>query len=325
MLLYIQMQELEYTLAHGSRNLFVTIDAVKYNIETNSASEFVREACDHFQSDGALFLEWVTGEDQERYLAMNMYNTDGTQAEMCGNGMRIIARMADERYLHAESFTLYSGGRPYPIRRGEPTVVTLSDGSQESIPNYGVKIAIRQASKDFTLSTSGFVAQRIEALHPSLTFTYLNLGNPHIVAEVSQVDLETLSELGERVKELQEIFPHGVNVSFMQRLGEQQIFVATYERGVGLTASCGTAMTASSTTAALLGVCRWDEPIEVRNRGGFVKCVCHRDQSGELTTELIGNATYVEDGVLTTDAESTTSQTVESFTRESEAWDIVTK
>lgn len=318
------MEEIEYTLAHGSRNLFVTFDAVKYSLPTNDSAEFVREVCDHFQSDGALFLEWVTGEDGERYLAMNMYNTDGSQAEMCGNGMRIIARMADERYLRAESFTLYSGGRPYPIRRGEPTSVVLADGTIEEIPNYGVKIAIRKASKDFTLSQEEFVAKRIDALDESLTFTYLNLGNPHIVAEVKEIDLNHLSRLGERVKQLTDIFPYGVNVSFMKREAEQQIFVATFERGVGLTASCGTAMTASSTTASLLGLCKWGEPIEVRNRGGFVKCICSRSPEGELTTELIGNATYLEEGVISTSCEETTSEQTTLFSRESEAWDKAT-
>ncbi len=306
------MQNLEYILAHGSRNTFVTIDAVANKIETNSATEYVRAVCEHFKSDGLLFLEQIDVDGKEFY-AMNMYNTDGTQAQMCGNGMRIVARLADERYINCESFTLYSGGRPYPIRRYEKI------GGE--IPVYGVEIAIRKASEDFTLSATEFVAQRIEELHPSLTFTYLNLGNPHIVAQVDEIDLKLLSQLGERVKELRDIFPYGVNVSFMQPLGKDQIFVATYERGVGLTPSCGTAMTASSTTAALLGICDWGAKIEVRNRGGFVHCICSKG-NGTLTTQLIGNATYIEQGVINSDLTVTTT---EIFKHETEAWETLTK
>ncbi len=320
------MQSIEYILAHGSRNLFVMIDALREPIEggTKDAGDFVRAVCETFSSDGLLFLE--RDEEQPQYYAMNMYNTDGTRAEMCGNGMRLVARFADERYLNAERFTLCSGGREYPIYRADKSVTKLNDGSEVQIPNYAVRINIRTASKDFTLSSESFVGERIEQLDEELRFTYLNLGNPHIVAQVPDIDLEKLNQLGERVKELTDIFPYGVNVSMMQPMGDQQIFVATYERGVGLTASCGTAMTASSTTAALLGICRWGEAIEVRNRGGFVKCLCTRSDEGELTTELIGNATYIERGVIrySKETQSVEREVIEHFTKETEAWECAT-
>ncbi len=314
---------IEYILAHGSGNLFVMIDAEKQKIETTgkAAAEFVRRVCRHFKSDGVLFLERVLGQDSQSYLAMNMYNTDGTQAEMCGNGMRLIARLAYGQYLHRNHFTLYSGGRPYPINHYPPTYVQEAN---ESIKNYGVKIAIRRASQDFTLSSEGFVAGKIAELHPTLCFTYLNLGNPHIVAEVQHIDLDLLSTLGERVKELKKIFPNGINVSLMKRLDEQKIYVATYERGVGLTASCGTAMTASSTTAALLGLCRWGEAIEVRNQGGFVRCICHTTENGELYTELIGNATYIKKGLISLSGDRFVEHITKHYSGEKKAWKIVT-
>ncbi len=314
------MTDLKYTLAHGSSNLFVMIDAVTQSIDTSypSAAEYVRRVCEKFRSDGLLFVEQREGGT----YAMNMYNTDGTQAEMCGNGMRIVARYCDEEYIHDQNFTLASGGGLYPIQRHGATAVTLECGDMELIPNYGVDIAVRRSSEEFTLSESGFVAQPIEELHPSLTFTYLNLGNPHIVAQVDEIDLDLLSELGERVKSLTHIFTRGVNVSMMKSLGNGEIFVATYERGVGLTPSCGTAMTASSTTASLLGVCHWGEEILVRNRGGFVKCICSQSEGGELTTQLIGNATYIERGTISADIEITTT---ERYDEEIEAWSRLTE
>ncbi len=306
-------QDIEYTLAHGSSNKFVMVDAVAQSVESDDAGEFVRGVCEHFKSDGLLFVERVEGGD----YAMNMYNTDGTQAEMCGNGMRLVARFVDERYAKSKNFTLYSGGRPYPITRQAPTYVDMA-----RIPNYGVEIAIRTSSEEFTLSDTEFVAQPIEELNPTLRFTYLNLGNPHIVAQVDEIDLELLTQLGERVKQLPHIFTRGVNVSLMQPMSSDKIFVATYERGVGLTPSCGTAMTASSTTAALLGLCGWGERIEVRNRGGFVHCITSRSEGGALSTQLIGNATYMERGVITTSMEY---RTTERFEKEILAWEELTK
>lgn len=299
------MQDLEYIFAHGSGNKFVLIDAVEQSVECgtrgDAAAQFVREVCERFQSDGLLFVEKVEINCKcESFYAMNMYNTDGTQAEMCGNGMRIVARYVYERYFDSakDKFTLFSGGGLYPIS-------VVDDDEMSHGKSYGVEIAIRKNSADFTLSNTEFVDQVIEELHPTLRFTYLNLGNPHVVAVVDDVcgaddvDLELLSELGERVKGLKTIFPNGVNVSFLAKVKgkEQTIFVATYERGVGLTPSCGTAMTASSSAAALLGLCEWDKLIRVENRGGFVNTICH-NCCGELRTELIGDAVYIEEGRL---------------------------
>ncbi|MFI3292786.1 MAG: diaminopimelate epimerase [Rikenellaceae bacterium] len=278
------MEDLKFIMCHGSANRFVMIDAISQPFSFEGVDVFVREVCAKCKSDGVLFLvKW--GDDD---MAMRMFNTDGSEAEMCGNGMRCIARLADEEYLHSPKYMLYSGGQQYPIMCHEPLA--------EGVPAYGVEISIRTASDDFTLidstlSDSKFIAQQIEELDDNLTFTYLNLGNPHIVTQVESIDYDHLVRLGERVKQIKSVFPKGVNVSMMQHLEGNKIFVATFERGVGLTASCGTAMTASSTTASLLGLCEWDADIEVRNRGGFVRCRTHNRVDG-LVTELIGNATY---------------------------------
>lgn len=290
-------------MCHGSANRFVMIDAIAQPFNFEGVDKFVQSICKSCQSDGVLFLiNYADG------MAMRMFNTDGSEAEMCGNGMRCIARLADEKYLNSTRYSLYSGGAKYPISRHTPLA--------EDIPAYGVEISIRTASKDFTLSADKFVAEKIEALDPNLTFTYLNLGNPHIVTRVDEINYDHLSQLGERVKEIKDVFPNGVNVSMMQHLGGDNIFVATYERGVGLTASCGTAMTASSTTASLLALCNWDADINVRNRGGFVRCRTHNQ--GGLVTELIGNATYEYEGVITPSLEIIKGQ---EFDNENRAWE----
>ena len=80
----------------------------------------------------------------------------------------------------------------------------------------------------------------------------------------------------------------------MKVLDKNEIFVATFERGAGITASCGTAMTSSATAMALNGRCDYDAIIDVKNRGGAVRCVCHKDMG--LHTRLIGNASYISQG-----------------------------
>lgn len=282
-------RRLKYTLCHGSGNRFALIDGVQHEqiLHSLTCPEFVRTAAmslDTKPLDGLLFLV----RESEEELAMRMYNTDGSAAEMCGNGIRCVARMARERYLQSDEFTLWSGGRQYPILLQRPIF--------GAIPTFGVDIALTHFSKDFLLSGNRFEARVIKALNSELEFMFLNPGNPHIVAKVTTIDYELLEELGQRVKSLKDIFPNGVNVSLFREVAPQRIFVATFERGVGLTASCGTAMTSSATASVLLGVNPAGCDIEVMNRGGMVRCnvkdICERS----VTTRLIGNATYYREG-----------------------------
>ena len=215
-----------------------------------------------------------------------MYNPDGSQAEMCGNGIRCVARLVRERYIHEDRFTLRSGGREYRISRC-PDIFG-------SIPTFGVEMSIGTRSRDFGFMPAGstrFVEQPIPALDAELRFTALSPGNPHIVARVDSIDMARLEALGEKVKRLHDEFPRGINVSLYRHCGPQAIYAATYERGAGITFSCGTAMTSCSTAAVLTGLCREGADIEVYNRGGMVRCLCRIDGDA-ITTRLTGNATY---------------------------------
>lgn len=295
--------EIDYILCHGSGNRFLLLDTVRQADALAGANleRFARTVCgrEAFSTDGLLLLVG----DGLGY-GMRMFNTDGSEAGMCGNGIRCVARLAQE-YLRTPCLELRSGGRSYSITREKPI--------HEGLPTYGVRIPVRLSSSDYPASMSGaFVGKEIAALDPTLRFTYLDTGNPHVVACTGRIDLVSLERLGREAAGQTELFPHGMNVSFFTHEGAQRIFVATYERGVGLTSSCGTAMTASSTAACLLGVCAWDQTIEVCNRGGMVRCLCHR-VGAEIQTTLTGNATFEERGRLRYDA---VTQRVEVLARE---------
>ncbi len=272
-------------LCHGSGNRFALIDAVRFAAVADAADKAVlaRSLCSACGGlDGLLLL--VRNVDG---YGMRMFNPDGSEAEMCGNGIRCVARLA-RSYVAAERFVLHSGGRPYEVVCEAPLF--------GDIPTFGVEIPLRLRSSDFCgeVPEGGFVDRPLPELDDRLRFTYLNPGNPHIAAAVDAIDRGALRRLGERVTELGGLFPRGVNVSLYRVCGPQRIYVATFERGAGITASCGTAMTASSTAACLAGRCRWDEPIEVRNAGGMVRCLCRRGAEG-LRTRLTGNATFEAD------------------------------
>ena len=278
------MATFEIVKCHGSGNDFILIDTTcDMRLADVDWSAFARVACSRESGVGSDGLLLVVRNDEGSY-GMDMLNPDGTHAEMCGNGMRCVARMAAERgYL--ESGILFSGGKLFPVAHVE----SLGAG----IETFAVNIPIDTWSKSFAFFGRGerFVGKRIEALHPELEFTALSLGNPHIVARVETIDMELLKALGERVIELKEIFPEGVNLSMYEVLSPRSIFVATYERGAGITLSCGTAMTASATAASLLGYVDRGACLDVVNRGGMVHCTPMIDERG-IVTRLEGNATF---------------------------------
>ena len=281
---------------HGSGNRFLLFDAVaEPRLEELALHpRLIERLCtEPARMDGVLLTVRV-GDG----FGMRMFNTDGSEAEMCGNGIRCVARQAQE-YVGREvqEFSLSSGGKSHAIRREEPIFGT--------IPTYRVSIGIRTATADFpsSLEAGEWIGRPIPELDEELRFTYLNLGNPHLVAEVEAIDIDKLTALGERVKELTELLPKGCNVSLFRHTAEQTIYTATYERGVGLTSSCGTAMTACSTASCLLGLCRTEQPIRVLNSGGMVRCECRR-KGYQITTSLSGNATYEVEGELTLDLEN---------------------
>ncbi len=275
----------DYIKCHGSGNEFVMVDAVKYDLNGIDLAEFSRFICNRNNSVGADGVLLLVKRDE--MFGMRMFNPDGSEAEMCGNGIRCVARLAEE-YVRESEFEMFSGANTYGIFRAEDIY--------PEIPTYGVDLRVRLSSRDFgfTKGADKFISQRITSLDESLQWSAINVGNPHIVAEVEEIDYNHLTRLGERVLELKDDFPNGINVSLVKVTGKNRIFVATYERGAGITASCGTAMTSSATAMALNHRCDYGATIEVENRGGAVRCICHKES--HLHTQLIGNASYISHG-----------------------------
>ena len=304
------MTPFEIIKCHGSGNDFIMVDTTRGATPVDiDWSAFARIACDRNRGIGSDGILLVVRNDKGVY-GMDMLNPDGTHAEMCGNGIRCVARLAQERgYL--DSKILYSADREFNIEQTAP----IAPG----IETYAVEIPIALWSPSFAFynSTETFVGKIIDELDSSLRFTALNLGNPHIVAEVESINMALLEQLGKRVKSLTELFPHGVNVSLYECRSRRSIFVATYERGAGITLSCGTAMTASATAAALLNKVDAGERIEVRNRGGKVFCTTRNIESP--ITRLEGNATYNWLGEATF-MDNTLNYAITTHTHEEELW-----
>ncbi|MFC0524550.1 diaminopimelate epimerase [Pontibacillus salicampi] len=278
--------KIEVVKCHGSNNDFILIDEINnvYSFTEEDRKQIAILLCnrdDSLGADGILYTMPSNHADGR----MRMFNPDGSEAEMCGNGLRCVGRyileMVNKHEIIVET-------------KEADLMVMQQEEIFEDIPSFEVSIEpVRLHPRDLPLTSEAelHIEKPIQALSKDLTFTAVAVPNPHLIAMVPEIHDENLSSIGLAANENKLLLPNGVNVSFVQPLGDNKIFVRTYERGVGLTNACGTAMSASSLTTVLLEMNRLNEEIYVYNRGGFVICIVEK-YGDEYVIKLRGNATY---------------------------------
>lgn len=277
---------------HGSENDFFILDETllaepltQIEIDKLRKSLCGRQSGLLEGADGILLVEQT---DEGSALAkMRVINSDGTEASMCGNGLRTVARYLSEKH-NKEFFTVETMFADLKVRK----TVEFSD----KVPAYQVEISPVSFDKEavsMNYSEETIINEEIPALSETLKFSVVAVPNPHLIAFVDHEGLMNgeLERIAGYVNGENPLFPDGINVSFVEILGENELFVRTYERGVGLTSACGTAMCASSLMYTLLYTKQFYEKITVRNVGGLVQTIVHETGDGGYWMELIGNAT----------------------------------
>jgi diaminopimelate epimerase len=271
---------------HGSANDFVLIDELEKVVFSEAERVYLSKLFSAryglFGSDGVLFVQSSAVAD----VRMRMFNPDGSEAQTCGNGLRCVARFASER-LGKEAFAIETMKGVSQARRE----AEMAPG----VATYAVEIGPLSTdvrSLPLLVESQTLLDAVIPALSPELRFTAISAPNPHLVAMVGEVDISELSELGRKAAALPEVLPEGANVSFCRVLDRGRIGVATFERGAGLTRSCGSAMASSTLAACLLGRADFGEWLWTYNRGGFVRTRAVRSGS-DYSVWLNGNATFV--------------------------------
>lgn len=283
--------EVPFRKVHGSRNDFLLIDEEHLPAppDRETKKRWAITLCDRKKgigADGILFLSPSGQADG----AMRIYNADGTEASMCGNGLRCAGRYFIEK-TGKDTIFVETKKAVLEVKRRE-------DGPD--VPLFQVEISpVRFDPESLPMNTDKreIINEKLEGLSRELLFTALSVPNPHLIAIVSKEMM--LSGEQERISAFvngeNPYFPDGVNVSFVYPIREGEIFVKTYERGVGFTNACGTAMSAASLVAATNGYAKRNSPVTVYNNGGFVRTVI--SENGDKIF-LIGNGTYEYDGVF---------------------------
>lgn len=289
--------QINFIKGHGSGNDFLLIDEISqhYTFSDNERAELARLLCNReseLGADGILFVM----ESRHADGRMRVFNADGSEASMCGNGLRLVARYLCELKGLNEAVI-------------ETMKADLKVSKQQNlipaVHTYQVEISpvlFDLTALPLNLQQPTLLNGKIEDLSEELTFTALAVPNPHLISivEQDQLQIDIQKQLSEKVNGPNELFPDGVNVSFVKPLGPGAIYVRTFERGVGFTNACGTAMSASSLVTCLQGLNEIEKTIDVYNNGGKVQCIVHQND-GEYQIDLIGNATYLFIGTVKVD------------------------
>jgi diaminopimelate epimerase len=254
------------TKMHGTQNDFIVVDRRTQRIDDLAA--FARHACDRRMgvgADGVIVID-VT-QDAAADLSMRVVNADGSDAEMCGNGVRCAAR-----WLHEAG-----EGDSFAFETGAGVVGTQVVATE---PEFLVRVTMGRP-----------LAERLDGNDDAW---FVDLGNPHVVLVRDATDED---ELGSFAKALQNDrrFPNGTNVHVIASNGEG-IDVLHWERGVGPTKACGTGAVASAEVFARLRNDR--APLDVRVPGGLLSVAWDDDGNALLT----GPAVRVFDTTVADDA-----------------------
>lgn len=272
------MEPIDFFKMSGSGNDFIIIDNRHRVVDETDLSNFITKVCRRKLSvgaDGFILIEDTDTVD----FKWRFFNSDGSRAEMCGNGARCAARFA------------YLNGIAGPIMSFETAAGTVSAQVSDDL----VKIQMPDPADlrmDYTLELKG----------GSMLISSVNTGVPHVVINVDEIDGVDVVEPGREIRFHTGFAPAGTNVNFVSFQKDGHIAIRTYERGVeDETLACGTGAIAAAIVTA--NKTRMKSPIKVLTRGGEYLTIYFQEKDGTYNdVYLEGDARIIYKGRLWEDA-----------------------
>jgi diaminopimelate epimerase len=279
---------MRFTKMHGAGNDYVYVNCFAEKLPSDPARLAIAVSDRHkgIGADGLILICPSETADAR----MRMYNADGSEAEMCGNGVRCVAKYVyDHGICRRDELKIETG-------RGVLTLqVRLAGGKVDQVRvNMGAPI-LKSAEIPTTLPGDPPVLQGLRVLDRDLEVTCVSMGNPHCVTFVDEVNDDWVLRIGPKV-EVHPAFPRRVNAEFVQVLSPREICMRVWERGSGETLACGTGASAVAVAGVLAG--RTERKILAHLPGGDLEL--EWAASGEVY--LTGPATEVFEGEWPTEA-----------------------
>ena len=294
---------MKFTKMHGCSNDYVYVNCFEESV--SDMGLFAKEVSDRHTgigSDGAIFICPAENADCE----MKMYNSDGSYSEMCGNGIRCVAKYVyDNGIVDKKEMEILSGGRIKKIRVevGDETVNDLT-GKSYSKRDDGLVVKrvcvdmgepILEPDKIPVMLSDGcdkVVSHDIYVNDSNYKMTCVSMGNPHCVIFVDHVGAIPIEKIGPGFEE-HVCFPNRVNTEFVHVLDRQNVWMRVWERGAGETLACGTGACATAVACILNGLT--DDRITVHLRGGDLDIFWDRNDNHVYMT---GGAVTVFEGEI---------------------------
>ena len=233
---------IKFTKMQGLGNDYVYMDAINQNIEDESTlAKFVSNRHFGIGSDGLILICKSNVAD----FKMRMFNSDGSEAEMCGNGIRCVGKFVyDKKLTDKTTLTIetLAGIKQLKLNTKDGEVETVRVDMGEPILDPE-KISVN--AKETPVK-----GLKIEAIDKIFEFTCVSMGNPHAITIVENTEKFDVEKYG-KVLEVDQIFPKKTNVEFIQILDKKHIKMRVWERGAGETLACGTGASASVVACVL--------------------------------------------------------------------------
>lgn len=278
--------KIRFTKMQGCGNDYVYVNGFTEHIPQEKKPEFVRFASDrHFGvgGDGVIFIN----PSDEADFEMEMYNADGSRGEMCGNGIRCVAKyvydygLTDKTQISVETL----GGIKYldlTVEDGKVVLVKVDMGKPELKSDLIPIISENEKVIDEPIEVDGQVYH----------MTGVSMGNPHTVIYVDDVKNLDLEKIGPKF-ENHERFPKRINTEFVHCIDRNTVEMRVWERGSGETLACGTGACAVAVASILNNLT--DTRVTVKLLGGDLQIEWDREKDRVFMT---GPATVVFDGVI---------------------------
>ena len=253
---------MKFTKMHGLGNDYI------YTTEmpADPSALSIRLSKRHFAigSDGLILV--LPSENAD--FQMRIFNADGSEAKMCGNGIRCVGKFVYDKGLTDKTSLAIDtlSGIKY---------LELFTGIDGKVEKVSVDMGNSSVSPDLTITANAFGFE-------TLTGSPVSVGNPHYVIFTEDVSSVPLADIGP-VIEHHKAFPGGVNAEFVQLTGKNHLRMRVWERGSGITMACGTGACASASAAVAKGYCDTDTPITVELDGGNLEIVISKDYTVHMT------------------------------------------
>lgn len=274
-----------FTKMHGIGNDYICINCLENILAENKLPQIARYMCNRnfgIGADGLILVQESTVAD----IKMRIFNKDGSEAEMCGNGIRCFAKYVyDNKTIDKQSISIETKAGVKGVRlkvlNGEVYEIEVDMGRPifDDIKNISVQNNYRiPISVNIKVDDTRFIGN------------YVSMGNPHLVIFVNNVENIDIEKYGPAIENMK-CFPNKINVEFVQALGRNTLKIRTWERGVGETYACGTGSCASFCIAYYKGIC--SSYVKAILRGGELN-LNYNKQNGHII--MSGIATKVYDG-----------------------------